>query len=140
MEPQKMKNQRILIVEDEPVIGRVCQKVLTRQGFYVDVASDSKKAMDSIHDQCYDLYILDLRMPGIDGIQLYNYLADNKPELRQSVIFTTGDITSSQAASFLSSSEKLFLQKPFTPEELITAVETALNSSIPAVSSNQASL
>lgn len=127
MEAQNVEKQRILVVEDEPVIGRVCQKVLAKQGFSVDVASDGKKAIDILHDRYYDLCILDLRMPGIDGIQLYKHLNDYNPELSQSVIFTTGDITSSQAAKFLSSSEQVYLQKPFTPRELIAAVELALN-------------
>lgn len=127
MELQEIEKQRILVVEDEPVIGHVCQRVLASQGFSVDVASDGKKAIDSLHDRYYDLCILDLRMPGIDGIQLYKYLTDNDHELSQSVIFTTGDITGSEAAKFLSSSGKVYLQKPFTPRELITAVELALN-------------
>lgn len=121
------ERQRILVVEDEPVIGSVCQKILTRHGFYVDVASDGKKAIDKIHDHHYDLCILDLRMPGIDGIQLYKYLAVNSPELCQSIVFTTGDITSSQTSRFLNSSEKVYLEKPFTPRELIAAVEMTLN-------------
>ncbi|HUT67364.1 MAG TPA: response regulator [Dehalococcoidales bacterium] len=120
-------HRRILVVEDEPVIGNVCQKVLTRQGFSVDVVSDGNKAIDNIHDRRYDLCILDLRMPGIDGIQLYKYLADNSPALSQSVIFTTGDITSNQVSGFLNGSERVYLEKPFTPRELIAAVEMALN-------------
>jgi len=120
-------NQRILVVEDEPVIGSVCQKVLTRQGFAVDVVSDGNKAIDNINDRHYDLCILDLRMPGIDGIQLYKYLAANSPELSQSIVFTTGDVTSNQVSGLLNGSEKVYLEKPFTPKELVTAVEMAIN-------------
>jgi len=120
-------NQRILVVEDEPVIGNVCQKVLTRKGFSVDVVSDGNQAIDKIHDQRYDLCILDFRMPGIDGIQLYKYLAVNSPELSQNIIFTTGDTTSSLVSGFLNGSERVCLEKPFTPGELVAAVEMALN-------------
>ncbi len=127
MEAQKTEKQRILVVEDEPVIGHVCQKVLVSQGFSVDVALDGKKAIENLENRYYDLCILDLFMPGIDGIQLYKYLHNKKHELSQSVIFTTGDIIGRRAAKFLSKSERVFLQKPFTPRELITAVELALN-------------
>jgi DNA-binding response OmpR family regulator len=119
--------QRILVVEDEPVISHVCQKVLMSQGFSVDVVADGKKAIEKINDQRYNLFILDLRMPGINGLQLYQYLADNRPELSQNVIFTTGDTTSHQLSEFLNGSEKVYLEKPFTPAELIAAVEMALN-------------
>jgi len=120
-------NQRILVVEDEPVIGNVCKKVLTRQGFSVDVVSNGEMAIDSIQDRRYDLCILDLRMPGIDGIQLYRYLTANSPRLSQSIIFTTGDTSSNQISGFLNGSKRVYLEKPFTPDELVAAVEMALN-------------
>jgi len=123
----KSKTKRILVVEDEPVISHICQKVLVKQGFSVDVATDGKKAIEKINDRSYNLCILDLRLPGINGFQLYQYLADTCPELSQNVIFTTGDITSHQVFEFLNRSEKVYLEKPFTPGELIAAVEMALN-------------
>ena len=125
MKPES--NQRILVVEDEPVIGNVCKKILTKEGFAVDIASDGEKAIDNIRDRRYDLCILDMRMPGIDGIQLYNYLTDNNPELSQNVVFTTGDITSSHVSGFLNGTERVYLEKPFTSQELVTAIELALN-------------
>jgi DNA-binding response OmpR family regulator len=126
MEPQTDK-RRILVVDDEPVITHVCQKVLTKQGFYVTTASDSKKAIENLDDQQYELCILDLHIPGIDGIQLYQYIVDNIPELSRSVIFITADANSFHVSSFLNSPEKVYLQKPFTAEDLIAAVEMALN-------------
>jgi len=123
----KSKTKRILVVEDEPVISHICQKVLVKQGFSVDVATDGKKAIEKINNRSYNLCILDLRLPGINGFQLYQYLTDTCPELSQNVIFTTGDITSHQVFEFLNRSEKVYLEKPFTPGELIAAVEMALN-------------
>ena len=120
-------NRRILVVEDEPVIGNVCSKVLSRKGYAVDVVTDGKMAIDNINDCRYDLCILDMRMPGIDGIQFYNYLSDNLPELSRNVVFTSGDISSNQVSGFLRGTEKVYLEKPFTPQELVTAVELALN-------------
>ena len=119
--------KRILVVDDEPVISHVCQKVLLGQGFSVDVAADGKKAIEKINARPYNLCILDLRMPGINGFQLYQYLADTCPELSRNVIFTTGDTTTHQVTDFLNGSEKVYLEKPFTPDELIAAVEMALN-------------
>ena len=124
---ERSLNQRILVVEDEPVIGNVCRKILSRKGFTVNIVSDGYKAIDNIDDHCYDLCILDMRMPGIDGIELYKYLADNRPELSQKIVFTTDDITSSRVSGFLNSSEKIYLEKPFTPGELVAAVEMAFN-------------
>jgi two-component system NtrC family sensor kinase len=123
----KSKTKRILVVEDEPVISHVCQKVLVKRGFSVDVAADGRKAIEKINERSYNLCILDLRLPGINGFQLYQYLTDTCPELSQNVIFTTGDTTSHQVFEFLNRAEKVYLEKPFTPGELIAAVEMALN-------------
>jgi len=127
MKVQDNKRQRILVVEDEAVIRRVCLKVLAGHGFSVDIASDGQKAIDNLDRQHYDLCILDLRMSGIDGIDLFKYLSDNQRGLCQKVVFTTGDITGSQVSRFLHKSERVCLQKPFTPQELLAAVELALN-------------
>ena len=127
MKLQDTTRQRILVVEDEEVIRRVCHKVLAGHGFSVDIAADGRKAIDCLDSQHYDLCILDLRMPGIDGIDFFKYLSDNHRGLCQKVVFTTGDITGSQVSKFLNKSERVCLQKPFTSQELLAAVELALN-------------
>ena len=127
MESQDTQQQRVLIVEDEAVIGRVCCKVLTSHGFTVDIVINGVMAINNLNNQFYNLCILDLRMPGINGIELYKYLYDNYRDLSGKVVFTTGDITDSLVSRFLHNSERVCLQKPFTPKELLAAVELTLN-------------
>ena len=127
MESQDTQQQRVLIVEDEAVIGRVCCKVLTGHGFTVDIVINGVMAINNLNNQFYNLCILDLRMPGINGIELYEYLYDNYRDLSGKVVFTTGDITDSLVSRFLHNSERVCLQKPFTPKELLAAVELTLN-------------
>lgn len=127
MESQEIQKQRVLIVEDEVVVGRVFRKVLTKRGYTVDIVPNGVMAINNLNNRRYNLCILDLRMPGIDGFELYQYLHKNYPELSRKVVFTTGDITGSQIHRFLNSSEMVCLEKPFTPQELIEAVEHAMN-------------
>jgi DNA-binding response OmpR family regulator len=127
MESQETERQRVLVVEDEAVIGRVCRKVLTSRGFNVDIVPNGVMAINNLNCERYNLCILDLHVPGIDGIELYQYLYKNYYELSRNVIFTTGDITGSQVSKFLSRSRRVCLQKPFTPQELMAAVELAMN-------------
>lgn len=127
MEQQDNREQRVLVVEDEAVIGRVCCKVLTNHGFTVDVVPDGQKAINRLRKKCYDLCILDLRMPGINGIEVYKFLTDNYQKLSHSVVFTTGDIADSYVSRFLRKSERVCLKKPFTPQELLAAVELSMN-------------
>ena len=127
MESQGAALKRVLVVEDEAIIGRVCRRVLTGQGFAVDVVPNGVMAINNLNHRYYNLCILDLRMPGIDGIELYKYLHDNYRELSRKVVFTTGDITNKQVSGFLKRPERVCLQKPFTPRELLLAVELAMN-------------
>lgn len=127
MESQETEKQRVLIEEDEAVIGRVCRKVLTDRGFTVDIVPNGVMAINNLNYERYNLCILDLRVPGIDGIELYQYLYNNYHDLSRKVIFTTGDITGSHVSRFLSTSRRVCLQKPSTPQELIEAVEVTMN-------------
>ena len=127
MESREEAKKRVLVVEDEAVIGRVCRKVLTDHGFTVDIVPNGVMAINNLNHRCYNLCILDVRMPGIDGIELYKYLYNNYRELSRNVVFTTGDITDSQISGFLKRPERVCLQKPFTAQELLLAVELAMN-------------
>ena len=62
----------------------------------------------------------------MNGIQLYEYITDNHPEMMKRVIFTTGDVISGDTQYFLEKSGQPVLAKPFTPEELIGIVNEAL--------------
>ena len=75
---------------------------------------------NSIDDNCSKNH-------GKESILIYKYLYDNYHELSRKVVFTTGDITGKKVSEFLDISERVFLQKPFTPRELLAAVELAMN-------------
>ena len=107
-----------LVVEDEPLIGRVCQRTLAAIGFGVDIAPSNLIARRMVAEKHYDLCLSDIRTPYMSGIELYEYLAQAQPALAGRTIFTTGDVLSDQIESFLAGTGQPFLAKPFTPEEL----------------------
>ncbi len=106
------------MVEDEPAISDVCQRVLTGEGFEVDIAVNGKVAQDMINKKQYDLCLLDIRMPEINGVELFQWLKDRHLEMAKGVIFTSGDVVGSDTQSFLEQTGRPFLPKPFTPDEL----------------------
>ena len=118
--------KRILIVDDEPVIRELCQRVLTEEGFEVDVASDGRIAMVMISEQEYDLYLFDIKMPLMNGKELYEWLQEAYPSSASRVIFTTGSVIGQETDTFLQRSGKPVLRKPFTTEELKAKVTQAL--------------
>jgi DNA-binding response OmpR family regulator len=107
-----------LIIEDEPTISRACQKVLMAEGFDVDIARNGLIAQELISTKSYDLCLSDIRLPKLNGVDLYRYIEQEHPTLAEKVIFTTGDLLSQDISMFLEEVDRPFLPKPFTPDEL----------------------
>lgn len=117
---------RILIMEDEPAIRKLCQVVLTREGLEVEVANNGKIAQEKVQEGDYDLVLIDVKTPVMDGQEFYQFLVEKHPELLDRVIFTTGDTVDQQIMSFAKSSGKPLLAKPFSLEELKAIVSKTL--------------
>jgi len=116
----------ILVVEDEPKIGEVCYRVLTGEGFVVDVAVNGSLAQELLTQKDYDLCLIDIRMPVMNGKELFQVIADRYPRLAGGVIFSTGDVIDGYIQRFLELTGRPHLSKPFTPHELITIVKETL--------------
>lgn len=116
----------ILVVEDEPAICALCQRVLTTEGFKTDTAANGKLAQDMLEEKDYELCLIDIRTPILDGKQLYQIIAGKNKKLTKGVIFTTGDVADRYTLNFLEETGRPFLPKPFTPDELKTIVRETL--------------
>lgn len=127
METPNVLAKRILIVEDEPVIGKMCQRVLSDEGFEVDIAVNGKLAQDMIGRRTYALFLIDIRMPLVNGRELYEWLEKRHPQLLKKVILMSGDVMGGDTKDFLEKSGQLILPKPFTTDDLTGIVMKALN-------------
>ncbi len=114
--------QRILVVEDERVIADICRRVLASEGFVVDIAANGKTAQHMVKTNRYDYCMIDVKMPVMNGDDFYRWLQEEQPHLASRVVFTTGDVTGKGTETFLEQSDKPFLPKPFTPDELKSLV------------------
>jgi DNA-binding response OmpR family regulator len=115
--------KNLLVVEDERVISNICQRVMSKQGFNVVLAADGNIAINLLNKQQFDVCLLDIRIPGIDGIELYRYICRSFPNLSFRVIFMTGDALTGNIPEFVHSAGCQLLEKPFTTDELLTAVK-----------------
>ena len=113
---------RILIVEDEQTISRLIQVSLTRAGYECTVANDGVSAADLIEANDFDLALLDIMLPGLDGYDLLEYL---RP-MGTPVIFITAKSSVKDRVKGLSLGADDYLVKPFEVEELIARVEAVL--------------
>ncbi len=118
--------KRILVVEDEPAICELCQRVLTGEGFEVDIAVNGKVAQDMIEEKQYDLFLFDIKLPVMNGRELYQWLKEKHPKRISRVIFTSGSVLSEDTQLFIEQTGRPFLPKPFTPDELKAIVRDAL--------------
>ena len=120
--------RRILVVENEPSISDVCRRVLTREGYAVEITANGKLAQGMVERKPYDLCLIDIRMPAMNGKELYEWLQEKHPQLTRGVIFTTGDVLGGDIGSFLEASGRPFLPKPFSPDGLKAIVKETLQS------------
>jgi len=104
-----------LIIDDEPAIRAALRRYFVRRGWAVEEAADGKAGLARI-DELGDrigVVVSDLRMPGFSGIELHDQLAVSRPALLRRFVFSTGDVVSGEAASFVQRALCPVLQKPF---------------------------
>ena len=104
----------------------MCQRVLTKEGFEVEIAVNGRVAQDMIEERQYHICLIDIRTPKMNGTELYHWLQKKYPRLANQVVFTTGSLLDEKTMAFIEQSGRPFLPKPFTPGELIAVMEEAL--------------
>jgi DNA-binding NtrC family response regulator len=120
------KQKRLLVVDDESVVAEFMSRVLSKQGFAVDVANNGEAAKGLLEINDYELVIVDIRMPKMNGRQLYDYIKTRHPLLANRVVFTSGEMVDPVTVSFLASEKRPFLNKPFGSEALRAVVGKTL--------------
>jgi two-component system, OmpR family, alkaline phosphatase synthesis response regulator PhoP len=121
-----MERHKILIVDDEPDILEFMQYNLEREGFEVFLASSGKQAIEVAKDKLPDLIILDVMMPGMDGIETCRELRTDV-RLRDTIIafLTARNEDYSQIAGFESGADD-YIAKPIKPRVLISRIKALL--------------
>ncbi len=87
--------ERIMIVDDEPIIGEACFKDLTAEGFTIDIAANGEKAQNMLDKEDYALIIINIQTSVMKGETLAQFIKDNHPELLERVIYINGEIEES---------------------------------------------
>jgi len=120
----------ILLVDDEEAIRMAMQRWLTRRGWSVVVCAGGQEALDKFKEpgaaDRYDAILCDLRMPGISGVQLHDWLRDTMPVLHTRLVLATGDVASGEISRFLSSVSCPVLEKPFEFSLLASTLDSLL--------------
>ena len=119
----KVENLNILVIDDDESMRDSCRQMLSREGYNVKVAEDGYKGLKLIKKGSFDIVILDLKMPGISGIEILEKIKSSSPETI--VIVITGYPTVQSAVTAMKLGAYDFLPKPFKPDELNAIIKRA---------------
>jgi DNA-binding NtrC family response regulator len=116
-----MQALSILVIDDENVICDACRLILAEKGHAVDSCLTGKRGLLALERGTYDLVLLDMKLPDIDGMEILKTAGEKKPAA--CVIVMTGYSTMSNALQAMKLGAADYLAKPFTDDELVEAVE-----------------
>ncbi len=120
-----MENPSVLVLDDEPGITLLCKRLLTRAGFDVTAFTEPRKAMEELTRRRFDLLLVDIRMPEVDGFGVIAHAQKSQPNI--AVLVMTGYGTVETAIHALRQGVDGLLLKPFErSDELLAAVQQAL--------------
>ncbi|MDD5510014.1 MAG: response regulator [Dehalococcoidales bacterium] len=112
-EPVKVAGARILIVDDEPTILEFLSRLLASEGHQVETVDNSSDALEMIKGRRYSIILLDVKLPDMGGIELYQRIKEIAPSLTRRVVIITGDVAGAGTSKFLKENKIPYITKPF---------------------------
>jgi len=120
---------RALVVDDEEMLLRLQISYLKKMGLEVEGVATGEEGLRYLQDHDADIIISDVRMPGpVDGVQLYQWVRENKPELVRRFLFASGDLVGLNLDEFFLNTGAMCLQKPFKLDDYARAIHQVLKS------------
>ena len=120
-EPDHMS---VLVIDDEVAVNNNVRKILKKKGYRVDQATSKAEALEKIVQRDYQLVLLDLKIPGVKGLELLEAIRNVQPQAR--VIIITGYASIETAVQTARMGAVDYIPKPFTPDEIRSATENAI--------------
>jgi DNA-binding response OmpR family regulator len=120
--------QRVLVVDDDPTVSDVVRRYLEREGFTVGLAGDGPAALIAFADERPDLVVLDLMLPGLDGIEVCKRMRALMPGLPVVMLTALGEEADRVLGLEMGADD--YVTKPFSPRELVLRVQSVLRRSV----------
>jgi DNA-binding NtrC family response regulator len=118
------KQPRVLVVDDDETIRTTMKAILQDEGYIVDLAATGKEAIQKTQEKSYNVALLDIRLPDMEGVELLKLLKDGVPRTRK--IMVTGYPSMQNAISALNKNADAYLLKPVDVEKLLNTVKQQL--------------
>lgn len=118
------RTKRVLIVDDTTEIRHLLGLILKNEGFEVKTASNGMEAKELLSENKYDILLVDMGMPIMDGREFFRHLEVQWPDLTKRVIFMSSDYSEAEKSRhLLNKTQQPFLPMPFDINELISLIE-----------------
>lgn len=118
---------RLLIVDDDPRLAQSLKELVSLEGYHAESCNTGRNAIELLSQQTFNLILLDLVMPGMNGHEVMEYVHQHYPQIP--VIMLSGTGTINEAIQALRNGVYDFIRKPYQPEELLRTIENALHKS-----------
>jgi len=118
--------KRVLVVDDEPLVASLLVEILERDGHRVDVVGNGRAALERLGASRFDVIISDYTMPVLDGAGLWEGLERSAPQLRERIVFISGDPSAPETRRFIESTGVPTVDKPFDADQVRRVVQAVL--------------
>lgn len=116
--------KKVLVVDDDPVVGRSFDRVLSDKGYSVSTALDGQEALNKLSHEDYDVVFTDIKMPGMDGLEVASRIKERRPWIP--VVIITGYGTPANEARAAAAGVSGFMRKPLSPDMIEDSTRRAL--------------
>jgi len=124
--PEAEVGGRVLVIDDDESVLLILGKALGREQLDVQMATSAREAITLLARGDYDVVISDIRMPGFDGKQLFQFLEEHLPENKERVVFITADMSNPETVEFLKEAKRPYLAKPLDIPALLEMIRPYL--------------
>jgi CheY-like chemotaxis protein len=121
---------KVLVVDDDPVVGKSFDRVLSDKGYIVITAQNGREALDKLREEEFDVVFTDIKMPGMDGLEVAERVKARRPWTP--VVIITGNGTVANEVRANAAGVSSFLHKPLSPEMIEGSALKALSEAMPA--------
>lgn len=108
----------ILVVDDDTIVQKFLTEILGEGGHEVEIVDNGHDAIEKLESENYDVILLDIKLPGMSGTEIYKHLQKKDKSIAKKVAFITGDVMSQVSVGFLSKTKAPYVTKPINVEQL----------------------
>jgi len=124
--PPQAASKSVLIIDDEPAVVNLLQKIVEAEGHRGDPATSGAQALAKLEGRSYDLIFCDIKMPDLDGKELYRQIRQCNEALTRRIVFVTGDVVNEETRRFLEQTGSRYIEKPFMAADVIRVIRSQM--------------